>query len=161
MRAWLAPALLWSSAIGCGLMAGVYFAFSAFIMTSLGRIAPAAGVAAMNATNVDIVKSPFILAFLVTTLTAAGLAILGVTRRGQPGSALMVMGGVIYVAGMFIVTMAVNQPMNEALMGVDPASPQGVAYWSRYVTEWTMWNHVRTVASTVAMGMFIAALTAR
>jgi len=33
--------VLWTSAIGCRLMAGVYFAFSAFIMTSLGRIAPA------------------------------------------------------------------------------------------------------------------------
>jgi len=43
MRAMLVPALLWTSAIGCGLMAGVYFAFSAFIMTSLGRIAPGIG----------------------------------------------------------------------------------------------------------------------
>lgn len=161
MRALLAPALLWTSAIGCGLMAGVYFAFSAFIMTSLGRIAPAAGVAAMNATSVDIVKSAFIPVFMLTTLTGASLAVLGVMRRGQPGSAPMVIGGVIYVLGMFVVTMAVNQPMNEALMVVDPTSPQGIAYWSRYVTEWTMWNHVRTVASTVAMGMFIAALTAR
>lgn len=161
MRALLAPALLWTSAIGCGLMAGVYFAFSAFIMTSLGRIAPAAGMAAMNATIVDIVKSPFIPVFMLTTLTAASLAVLGVMRWGQPGSALMVMGGVIYVLGMFVVTTAVNQPMNEALLAADPATSQGVALWSRYVTEWTMWNHVRTVASAIAMGMFIAALTVR
>jgi uncharacterized membrane protein len=161
MRTLLAPALLWTSAMGCGLMAGVYFAFSAFIMTSLGRIAPAAGMAAMNATIVDIVKSPFIPVFMLTTLTAASLTVLGVMRWGQPGSALMVTGGVIYVLGMFVVTMVVNQPMNEALMGVDSATPQGVAYWSRYVTEWTMWNHVRTFASTIAMGMFIAALTVR
>ncbi|MFA6115800.1 MAG: anthrone oxygenase family protein [Sphingomonas sp.] len=125
MRALLAPALLWTSAIGCGLMAGVYFAFSAFIMTSLGRIAPAAGMAAMNATIVDIVKSPFIPVFMLTTLTAASLAVLGIMRWGQPGSALMVMGGVVYVLGMFVVTMAVNQPMNQALLGIDPASPAG------------------------------------
>lgn len=49
MRALLASALLWTSAICCGLMAGAYFAFAAFIMTSLGPIAPAAGMAAMNA----------------------------------------------------------------------------------------------------------------
>jgi hypothetical protein len=30
--------LLWFSAIGCGLLAGLYFAFSTFIMTALGRI---------------------------------------------------------------------------------------------------------------------------
>jgi uncharacterized membrane protein len=106
MRAMLAPALLWISAIGCGLMAGVYFAFSAFIMT---------------------------------TLTAASLAVLG----------------------MFGVTMMVSQPMNEALLAADPASPQGVALWSRYLIDWTMWNHVRTITSTVSTAMFIAALTAR
>ncbi len=161
MRGMLAPALLWTSAIGCGLMAGVYFAFSAFIMTSLGRIAPAAGMAAMNATIVDIVKSPFLPVFMVTTLSAVGLAILGGVRWGQPGSALMAIGGVIYVLGMCGVTMVFNQPMNEALVAADPASPQGLALWSRYLTEWTMWNHVRTVASTIATGMFVAALAGR
>lgn len=161
MRAILAPALLWTSAIGCGLMAGVYFAFSAFIMTSLGRIAPASGIAAMNAMIVDIVGSSFMPVFVLTTLSAASLAILGIVRWGQPGSALMIAGGVIYVLGMFFVTMMFNQPMNETLAAVDPASPQGVALWSRYLAEWTMWNHVRTVTSTLATALFIAALVAR
>ena len=160
MLALLAPALLWTSAIGCGLMAGVYFAFSAFIMTSLGRIAPASGIAAMNAMIVDIVGSSFMPVFLLTTLSAASLVVLGVVRWGQPGSALMVIGGVIYVLGMFVVTMMFNQPLNVALAAADPAS-QGVAFWSRYLTEWTMWNHVRTVASTIATGMFVAALAGR
>ena len=47
----LVTGLLWFSAIGCGLMAGLYFAFSTFIMTALGRIDQAAGIAATNAIN--------------------------------------------------------------------------------------------------------------
>jgi len=160
MLALLAPALLWTSAIGCGLMAGVYFAFSAFIMTSLGRIAPASGIAAMNAMIVDIVGSSFMPVFLLTTLSAASLVVLGVVRWGQPGSALMVIGGAIYVLGMFVVTMMFNQPLNVTLAAADTAS-HGVDFWSRYLTEWTMWNHVRTVASTIATGMFVAALAGR
>jgi uncharacterized membrane protein len=35
--------LLWFSAVGCGLLAGLYFAFSAFIMMALGRIGQTAG----------------------------------------------------------------------------------------------------------------------
>jgi uncharacterized membrane protein len=73
----------------------------------------------------------------------------------------MVIGGAIYVLGMFGVTMMANQPMNEALLAADPATSQGVGVWSRYLIDWTMWNHVRTVASTVATAMFMAALTAR
>jgi len=161
MRAMLVPALLWTSALGCGVMAGVYFAFSAFIMTSLGRIAPASGMSAMNATIVDIVKSPFMPVFMLTTLTAVSLSILGAVRWGQLGSALMAIGGAIYVLGMFGVTMMVNQPMNEALLAADPATSQGVAVWSRYLIDWTMWNHLRTISSAVATAMFIAALTAQ
>lgn len=33
------------SALGCGLIAGVFFAFSSFVMKALGRLAPAEGMA--------------------------------------------------------------------------------------------------------------------
>ena len=56
--------LLWFSAIGCGLIAGVYFAFSTFIMTALQRVGSAQGAAAMNATNAAILRSLFMPLFL-------------------------------------------------------------------------------------------------
>ena len=37
-----------SSALGCGLIAGVFFAFSAFVMRALARLEPAQGMAAMQ-----------------------------------------------------------------------------------------------------------------
>ncbi|QRR05557.1 DUF1772 domain-containing protein [Burkholderia sp. MS455] len=161
MIAFVTSALLWGSAIGCGLMAGVYFAFSTFVMTSLGRIAPQAGAAAMNALNVDIVRSPFMPLFLGTTLMALALVVLALFDRDQPGAMAALAGGVLYVAGMFAVTMAVNVPLNDALAAADPATAQGAALWTRYVHDWTMWNHVRTVASAAACVFFIAGIAAR
>lgn len=76
----LITGLLWFSAIGCGLLAGLYLAFSAFIMTALGRIAQAAGVSAMNAINVAIVQSLFLPIFLATTAASAVLAITALFR---------------------------------------------------------------------------------
>src|ERR1700712_4351729 len=102
MRQLLTSGLLWFSAIGCGLIAGLYFAFSAFIMTALGRLDQAAGVAAMNAINVDIVRSLFMPLFLGTTLTSALLAVLACLRWGEPGAIAALAGGVLYVAGMFV-----------------------------------------------------------
>ena len=61
--------LLWFSAVGCGLLAGLYFAFSTFIMTALGRIGQVPGIMAMNAINTTIVQSLFMPIFLGTTLT--------------------------------------------------------------------------------------------
>lgn len=153
--------LLWFSAIGCGLLAGLYFAFSAFIMTALGRIGQTAGIAAMNAINVAIVQSLFLPIFLGTTITSAALAIAALLRWEGPAAMSMLSGGVVYVFGMFVVTMLFNVPLNNALAATDPASPDAASLWARYLTDWTWWNHVRTVSSTAACALFIAAIAAR
>lgn len=157
----LVPGLLWFSAIGCGLLAGLYFAFSAFIMTALGRIGQAAGIAAMNAINVAIIQSLFMPIFLGTTATSATLSAIALFRWGEPGATAMLVGGSLYVLGMFAVTMIFNVPLNNALAVVDPASTEATPLWARYLADWTKWNHVRTVASTVACALFIAAIAAR
>jgi uncharacterized membrane protein len=42
------------AALGCGLNAGVFFAFSSFVMAALRRLPPAQGIAAMQSINVEI-----------------------------------------------------------------------------------------------------------
>jgi uncharacterized membrane protein len=157
----LVTGLMWFSVIGCGLMAGVYFAFSTFIMTSFARIAPAAGIAAMNAINIDIVKSVFMPLFFGTTLAAAVLAGLALFRWGSLGSMAVLIGGVIYVIGMLGTTLIFNVPLNDALATVDPSSREGANVWARYVQDWTFWNHVRLTASIVASVLFTVGLTAK
>jgi uncharacterized membrane protein len=161
MRQLLTSGLLWFSAIGCGLLAGLYFAFSTFIMTALGRIDQAAGISAMNAINVEIVRSLFMPFFLGTTLSSAALAPLAIVRWSEAGAMAMLVGGVLYVLGMFVVTMVFNVPLNDALAAVDPSSPAAATLWTRYLSDWTFWNHVRTVASTVACALFIVAIATR
>ncbi len=145
---------LWFGAIGCGLLGGVYFAFSAFIMTALGRIEQAQGIAAMNSINATIVRSLFMVFFFGTTLTSLVLAVAGIVRRGEPGAMAMLAGGLIYVAGMFLCTMFFNVPLNNALAA-------GAPIWDRYLKEWTFWNHVRTISSTAASALYIAAIAAK
>ena len=101
--------LLWFAAIGCGLIAGLYFAFSTFIMTALGRIGQVAGITAMNAINAVIVQSLFMPLFLGTTLASLLLAVAGLLRWGEPGAAAMLAGGVLYVIGMFVCTTVFNE----------------------------------------------------
>jgi uncharacterized membrane protein len=153
--------LLWFSAIGCGLVAGVYFAFSTFIMTALGRIDQAHGVSAMNAINSTILHSLFMPLFFGTTLASLILAGMTVFRWGEPGATATLAGGLIYVAGMFLCTMLFNVPLNNALAGVDPAGAEAALVWAHYLKDWTLWNHVRTLASTAACALYIAALAPR
>lgn len=152
--------LLWFAALSCGLLAGLYFAFSAFIMRALGRIEHSAGVAAMNAINADILRSLFMPLFLGSTLVSLALAIVALLRWGRAGSIEMLAGGILYFVGMFLVTMLFNVPLNNRLMSASPATVEGVGLWHDYLRRWTAWNHVRTLASTAALALFIAAIAA-
>lgn len=154
----LVTALLWVSAIGCGLMAGLYFAFSTFILQAFDMNGPERAAQAMNAINVRILRSLFMPLFLGTTLTSAALAVIGLIHIGAPGGMAMLAGGAIYVIGMFVVTMVFNVPLNNALAAAGVA--EVAEMWPRFLRGWLPWNHVRTLASTVSCALFIAAIVA-
>ncbi|WP_164305374.1 anthrone oxygenase family protein, partial [Streptococcus pneumoniae] len=64
----------------------------------------------------------------------------------EPGTAWLILGCLLYIAGTFVVTMVFNVPMNNALEAFPPDGAEAVAYWTRYLIDWTFWNHVRTLA---------------
>lgn len=149
------------AALGSGLIAGVFFAFSSFVMKALGRLDPNQGILAMQSINVVVLNPWFLGVFMGTAAMGGVLAASAVLTWGDPGSAWRLAGGVLYVFGCFGVTLGFNVPRNEALAAVDPASAGGAALWSRYLVEWTRWNHVRTVASLLASAALIVALWTR
>ena len=54
------------AALGCGLIAGVFFAFSTFVMRALARLSPSEGIAAMQSINITVLNPWFLGAFLGT-----------------------------------------------------------------------------------------------
>ena len=74
---------------------------------------------------------------------------------------LVVAGALVYFVGMTVVTIACNVPLNNRLAATDPTSSDAETIWTHYRVRWTMWNHVRTVASTLACIAFVAALRIR
>jgi uncharacterized membrane protein len=153
----LVPLLTLIAALGSGLMAGLFFAFSSFIMTALVKLPPEHGIAAMNSINVTILNATFGLTFFGTAVLCLGLGIVSVLRWAEPGSAWLLAGSLIFLVGTIGVTMVFNVPLNDALAAVAPASPEGAALWSRYLAQWLPWNHVRTIANIAALIAFILA----
>lgn len=151
-------AALWTSAIAFAVMAGVYFTFSSFVMRSLGALPAAQGIASMQSINKVILSSGFMPLFWGTTLAALALAIWGTTQWGTPGAPLAVLGGLLYLIGMFGITAAFNVPLNEALDAVGPTTAEAAKLWENYLVDWTRWNHARTVASLGASGLLLAAV---
>ncbi len=147
-----------ATALGAGLVAGIFFAFSTFVMAALGRLPPAQGIAAMQAINVAVLNPLFFAAFFGTALGAATLALLATLSWEAPASVWLLAGALLYILGCIQVTIARNVPRNKALAAVAPESSEVGGLWARYFTEWTAWNHVRTLASLAAAGCFVMAL---
>jgi uncharacterized membrane protein len=147
------------AALGSGLIAGVFFAFSAFVMTALGRLPPDQGIAAMQSINVTVINPWFFAAFFGTAAICVALVIVSFLRWSEPGTIYALAGSVLYLVGAILVTVLFNVPLNDALAAAEPGSAEGAGLWTRYLAEWTAWNHVRTAAPLAAAAGFILALT--
>jgi uncharacterized membrane protein len=145
--------LLLAAGVGSCLVSGVLLAFSSFIMAGLARIPAPSGIAAMQSINITVINPLFMALFL--GMGAVSIAVLAMSFRARgfeitPAN----IGAVVYLLGVLCVTFIFNVPMNDALAGVDPAANSAVDAWNTYVTNWTMWNHVRCAAALVAGVMF-------
>jgi uncharacterized membrane protein len=149
------PALL---ALGAGLVAGVFFAFSSFVMKALAQLPAEQGVAAMQRINV-VVLNPAFLGVFVGTAAIAGLCAAGALFSwGTPGSALLLVAAGLYLVGCFGVTAAFNVPRNERLARLEAGTAEAAAYWPVYCRVWLAWNHVRTAASAAAAALAMFSL---
>lgn len=147
-----------STTLGAALVAGIFLAFSIFVMTALGRLPPEQGIAAMQSINVTVLNPWFFAVFFGTALGSIALALLGILSWGAPGSTYLVSGSLLYLIGCILVTIVFNVPLNHALAAVKPGSKEGAEMWTRYLSTWTTWNHLRTVASLAAAASFIMAI---
>lgn len=149
-----------ATSLGAGLVAGVFFAFSTFVMGALGRFPAPEGIRAMQEINITVINPWFMTALFGTG--AACLAVIGVTLADWDGSygPYLVAAGAVYLVGCIAVTMAFNVPRNNTLARLEPASAEAAGVWGRYLVEWTAWNSVRTVASLATTGGLIGGIAA-
>jgi uncharacterized membrane protein len=133
------------TALGCGLVAGVFFAFSRFVMPALKRLTPERGVTPV-----------FMTALFGTAVACLGLAAWTVISSDGRTTALVLLGGALYLVGAIGVTVVCNVPLNNRLAKLHPQS--AASYWDEYLTQWTAWNHLRTLAALAAAALLTIAL---
>ncbi len=150
--------LTFAAVLGSGLVAGIFFAFSTFVMRALGQLPQNQGIAAMKAINVTVLNPWFFLAFFGTGAVCLPVAFLALGSAAGTNRAYLLAGCALYLFGCLLVTMAFNVPLNNRLAAADPDSPGADALWTNYLSRWTLWNHVRTAAPLAAAGLFAMAL---
>lgn len=136
-----------------GAMAGFFYAYSMSVMWALDAVDPKAAIASMQSINIIVRNAIFFPAFFGTPVVALVAAGLWWKQGAGQVALLLALAAIIYLAGTFLVTIVANVPMNEALaIATIPADPeQARTLWQNYSGPWTLWNHVRTVASFISL----------
>lgn len=141
--------LAFLSLLLAGAIFGFFYAWVCSTMWGLDAIDPRVAIAAMNGMNASVRNAVFAPAFFGTpvVLIATAAVATAAGRRDLAGA----FGGAaaLYLAGAFAVTVAVNVPMNRALL--DTPVPDDIeaarAIWAEYSPRWQVFNQIRTAVS--------------
>lgn len=145
----LLPYLAVAAIAGAGMVTGLLFAFSNFIMRALAELPPEHGMLAMQQVNEKIINPLFILFFMGTPLLCLVIAIHSLFNLDNPNAVLLLTGCTGYLIGPLGITVCCNVPLNNKLAEVKPA--QGPTVWSNYQVRWQRWNHIRTYIGLISI----------
>lgn len=152
-RSRTAGGVLVAATVAAGLMAGTFYVFACAVMPALARSDDRVYVDVMRDVN-DVIENPVFLLGFMGALVLAGLA--GWQSRGRPGRWWIWAGAAAYALA-FLVTVAGNVPLNDAL--ARPGDP--AALRERFEDPWVAWNVVRAALSTAATACLAAGLATR
>lgn len=144
--------------IGTALVAGIFFAFSSFVMQALARLPSSEGMAAMQSINITVITPAFLTVFMGTTAVSLLLVGLAIWTWDMPSAPYFLIGGLLYVAGTFLVTGLGNVPLNNQLAETSDTDPRASDIWQHYLVKWTWLNTIRTGCATVAAVVILAGL---
>lgn len=141
---------------GAGVITGLLFAFSNFVMQALATLPDEQGMFTMQQINEKIINPIFLAFFLGTPLLCAIIAVNASIVLGSPGSVFLLVGAISYLVGPFGITMLFNVPLNNRLAAA--ASHDAQIVWSDYQVRWQRWNHVRTCIGVASIVLLAAGL---
>lgn len=141
------------SLILTGALFGFFYAWVCSTMWGLDQADPRVAIAAMQAMNASVRNAVFAPVFFGTPVVLF-LTALVLWRSGQSSAWPWMAGAALLVIALsFVLTMAVNVPMNEALAVLEVPSDVAEArtIWQDYSPTWQLWNQLRTISSGCAL----------
>jgi uncharacterized membrane protein len=142
------------------LIAGLLYAYACSVNIGLGRLADADYIAAMQSINKAIQNPVFFISFMGTLLLLPFSTYL---QYGQPISTrfwLLLMATIVYLIGVFGVTILGNIPLNNALDAFDLKSSTAEMIANQRIKFEGAWNQlhtIRTIAAVIALVLTIMA----
>ena len=139
--------VLLSLSMATGLVAGVFLAFSDFVMPSLRAASPAAGTQALQLITRKVDRTIFMCLLIGLSSVVAVVAVVASLFLEGPVVTYLMLAGTLYIVGVFIASAIGNIPMNEKLEAMPEGGIAAQNYWPDYVRGWVRWNHLRWISA--------------
>ena len=137
------------AALGSGLIAGLFFAFSACVMAALRRLAPARASPPCSPSTSWCSIRCFSAPSSAPRYCRSVLAVVAALTWSAPGAVYLLAGSLLYLAGAILVTIVFNVPLNNRLAAVKPGKrrwPQSVGCVPLHLDELEPRPHGRVAA---------------
>jgi uncharacterized membrane protein len=153
----MSEVVLIATTVASGLIAGLYFAFSASVMLALREVDDRAFIDTMQRINRRIQNPVFGVVFAAAPVGAIAVTVMELLGDGPRWPVLV--GAVLTVAATLI-TITVNVPLNNALDAAGPVERVAdlAAVRSAFEPRWVRFNHLRGVVSTAGVAFLCAGL---
>lgn len=151
------PRVIIVALVGAGVISGLLFAFSNFIMRALSELPNEYGMVAMQRVNDKIINPIFAVLFFGTPLACAIIIAVTIRSMNVDGYLALFLGALAYLVGPLGITMLRNVPLNNKLARTPRENAE--SEWPAYQRRWQFWNHIRCYAGVLAT--FLLALGLR
>ena len=122
-------------------------------MWGLDAADPNVAISAMQAMNASVRNPVFAQTFFGTPLLLLAAALVAWKGEERRAALFFGSGGLLYILGAMVPTMAFSVPLNETLAMVE--TPLGAAraqeVWRDYSAPWQLWNALRALAAGIAL----------
>lgn len=142
------------------LMAGLFFSFSVAVTRGLQQLDDKSYLRAMQKINKAILNPVFLLCFLGAPVFLIATTVLRFIADHRLFMWMVVIS-LVYIGGVFMVTMFCNVPLNNYLeqQEIDQLDGEAArAARSRFETPWNRYNHIRTLFSILTCALLVFTL---
>ncbi|GAA2665635.1 anthrone oxygenase family protein [Streptomyces aculeolatus] len=149
-------AVLFAAALTTGLSAGLFYVWSYSVMPGLARASDRTFVESFQQMNRAMMNGWFALTFggaFLFLLLAGGL-LLGADGDQRSRTLPWLIAALVLYVAMFVITFAVNVPMNNDLdaAGAVDQIKDLAGLRERVEDRWVRWNNVRSVVTVLSFG---------
>lgn len=146
------------TAVLTALIAGLFYAYSCSVVLGLGKLSDTEYLKAMQSINREILNPVFFISFMGTAVLLPISTFL--YRTQSPVFILLLLATLVYLIGVFGVTIVGNVPLNDQLDKFDivNSTKEGIKQMrDNFENRWNFLNNVRTAFSVISILLVVCA----